>query len=99
MLQKDRASAARVLAPKVRGTLVLESVFQHEPIDFFVLMSSVSSHVAPAGQVDYTAANAFLDAFAKSRSHRTVLAYISIQWPRWTDVGMMAAGFQSSLRR
>jgi acyl transferase domain-containing protein len=92
MLQKDRASAARVLAPKVRGTLVLESVFQHEPIDFFLLMSSLSSHVAPAGQVDYTAANVFLDAFAKSRSIGGPRV-VSIQWPRWTDVGMMAMDF------
>ena len=87
LLQKDRTNAAQVLAPKVRGTLVLESVFEHEPIDFFILMSSVSSHLAPAGQVDYTAANAFLDAFARSRS-RDRARYVSIQWPRWTDVGM-----------
>src|SRR5271156_328161 len=52
-------------------------------------MSSVSSHLAPAGQVDYTAANAFLDAFAKSRSQQGV-RFVSIQWPRWTDVGMAA---------
>ncbi len=89
MLQKDRASAARVLAPKVRGTLVIESVFQQEPIDFFLLMSSVSSHIAPAGQVDYTAANSFMDAFAACRSQQGA-RYVSIQWPRWTDVGMAA---------
>ena len=34
LLQKDRTSAARALAPKVRGTLVLESVFQQDSIDF-----------------------------------------------------------------
>ncbi len=89
LLQKDRTNAARVLAPKVRGTLVLESVFQPDPIEFFILMSSVSSHLAPAGQVDYAAANAFLDSFALSRSQRSVRC-ISIQWPRWTDVGMAA---------
>jgi thioesterase domain-containing protein/aryl carrier-like protein len=88
-LQKDRESAARVLAPKVRGTLVLESVFQLDSIDFFILMSSVSSHLAPAGQVDYTAANAFLDSFAKSRLQQSP-RYISIHWPRWADVGMAA---------
>jgi acyl transferase domain-containing protein/thioesterase domain-containing protein len=90
LLQKDRASAARVLAPKVRGTLVLESAYLRDPIDFQILMSSVSSHLAPAGQIDYTAANAFLDAWAKygSTASRRV---VSIQWPRWTDVGMMAS--------
>ena len=79
MLQKDRASAAHVLAPKVRGTLVLESVFQQDALDFFILMSSVSSQLAPAGQVDYAAANAFLDAFAKSRSADDS-RFVSIQW-------------------
>ncbi len=92
MLQKDRASAAHVLAPKVRGTLVLESVFQQDAVDFFILMSSVSSQLAPAGQVDYAAANAFLDAFARSRSAGGS-RFVSIQWPRWTDVGMVALEF------
>ena len=89
LLEKDRIGAARVLAPKVRGTLVLESVFQHDPIDFFIMTSSVSSIVAPAGQLDYAAANAFLDSFAKSRSQERT-RYFSIQWPRWTDIGMAA---------
>ena len=93
LLQKDRTSAARVLAPKVRGTLVLDSAFQQDSIDFFVLMSSVSSHSTPAGQIDYVAANAFLDSFARSKSQNGT-RYISIQWPRWTDVGM-AADFNS----
>ena len=89
LLEKDRASAARVLASKVRGTLVLESVFQQDPVEFFFLMSSVSSHLGPAGQVDYAAANAFLDAFARSRTLQGS-RFVSIQWPRWTDVGMAA---------
>jgi acyl transferase domain-containing protein/thioesterase domain-containing protein/acyl carrier protein len=87
LLEKDRTSAARVLAPKVRGTLVLESVFKQEAIDFFILMSSVSSHLTPAGQIDYAAANAFLDSFARFKSQKGS-RYTSIQWPRWTDVGM-----------
>ena len=89
ILEKDRASADRVLAPKVRGAYVLESVCAEEPFDFFILMSSVSSRVAPAGQVDYAAANAFLDAFAQYRSLRDP-RFASIQWPRWTDTGMAA---------
>ena len=88
LLQKTRASAALVLAPKVRGTLVLESVFRKDPLDFFFLMSSVSSHVTPAGQIDYAAANAFLDAFASQSP--TGPRVVSIQWPRWTDAGMAA---------
>jgi acyl transferase domain-containing protein/thioesterase domain-containing protein/acyl carrier protein len=89
LLQKDRTTSARVLAPKVRGTLVLESLLRQDPIEFVILMSSVSSHLAPAGQVDYVAANAFLDAFAASQAQQ-ITRYVSIKWPRWTDVGMAA---------
>jgi thioesterase domain-containing protein/NAD(P)-dependent dehydrogenase (short-subunit alcohol dehydrogenase family)/acyl carrier protein len=79
---KTRESAARVLAPKVRGTLVLDEVLNGKQLDFLVLFSSISAVLPPAGQVDYAAANAFLDAFAASRQNTT-----SINWGRW-NVGM-----------
>ena len=60
---------------------------QDMPLDFFVLFSSVSSLLAPAGQVDYAAANAFLDAFAVSRRDARVVA---IGWGPWSGVGMAA---------
>lgn len=89
ILGKDRASAARVLAPKVRGMYVLESVCANEPLDFFILMSSVSAQVAPAGQIDYAGANAVLDCFAQSRAAEAKRV-VAIDWPRWRDVGMAA---------
>ena len=67
---KTQESALGVLAPKVKGTLILDELLQKEPLDFFVLFSSVSSILGLEGQVDYTAANAFLDAFASYRSAR-----------------------------
>jgi acyl transferase domain-containing protein/thioesterase domain-containing protein len=91
ILKKDTEGASRVLAPKVRGTLVLDSVLRNEPLDFFLLMSSVSSRLAPAGQVDYAAGNAFLDAFAQARSRGGKRRVTSIGWPRWREVGMAAA--------
>ncbi|MGC2270045.1 MAG: SDR family NAD(P)-dependent oxidoreductase [Candidatus Acidiferrales bacterium] len=87
LLVKTRESAARVLAPKIKGTLVLTEVLQDTPLDFFALFSSVSSLFPPAGQVDYAAANAFLDAFARSRRDLPVVA---INWGRWREVGLGA---------
>jgi acyl transferase domain-containing protein/thioesterase domain-containing protein/acyl carrier protein len=88
---KSRESAARVLAPKVHGTLVLHEALQelkeHIKLDFFALFSSISSVQAPAGQVDYVAANSFLDAFAAGRRDPSVIA---INWGAWRDVGMAA---------
>ena len=94
-LTKSRESAARVLDPKVRGTLVLSEVLdelvdgaKHDsPLDFIALFSSVSSMLRTAGQVDYAASNAFLDAFAASRRDARVVA---INWGPWRDVGMAA---------
>jgi acyl transferase domain-containing protein len=90
ILTKTAESAAQVLAPKVRGTQVIERVFAGETLDFMLLCSSVSSIIAPAGQVDYTAANAFLDAFAQTRSRTAAYPVIALQFPRWRDVGMAA---------
>jgi len=85
---KEREEAAKVLRAKVRGTLVLESVLvpvvADAPLDLWVLCSSLAAVVGGIGQVDYCAANAFLDAFAAAR-RAPVLA---IDWDRWREVGM-----------
>jgi acyl transferase domain-containing protein/thioesterase domain-containing protein len=97
LLTKSSADAESVLAPKVRGTLVLEHVLDGEPLEFFILCSSVSSIIAPPGQVDYAAANAFLDAFAEAKSSSAPYPFIALQFPRWSDVGMAAdATFEST---
>jgi len=85
-MYKTAESASRVLAPKVRGALVLEEVLRDSPLSCFVLFSSVSSIFAPAGQVDYAAANAFLDSFALSRQGPV----LAIDWGLWREVGMGA---------
>ncbi len=96
--------AARALDPKVKGTLVLDEVMRElrsgalektQP-DFFALFSSVSSILAPAGQVDYAAANAFLDSYAVSRTDERVVA---INWGPWRDVGMAANVVIASVAR
>ncbi|HWE31640.1 MAG TPA: KR domain-containing protein, partial [Polyangia bacterium] len=60
-------------------------------LDFFILFSSLSTVVGRMGQVDYTAANAYLDAFAHERRLRTGQPTIAIDWGAWEEVGMAAA--------
>ncbi len=67
MVAKDAADMEDVLAPKVYGTLVLEESVADQDLDLFVVFSSTSTVTAPLGQVDYVAANAFLNAFAEAR--------------------------------
>lgn len=96
MLAKTVESAELVLAPKLVGTMVLAEALAEEQIDSFVLFSSTSSDTAPAGQADYVAANAFLNAFAESQAHRTDRKTIAVHWGIWNQVGMAARSIAES---
>ena len=93
---KTREAARAVLAPKLQGTLALESaigaVQADEPLDFLVLCSSTIALLGGFGQVDYCAANNFLDAFAHSRFRPSGAASgtytAALDWGAWSDVGM-----------
>ncbi len=80
-------TAARVLAPKVKGTLVLDALLKDEELDFLVLCSSLNSLEGSLGQADYCGANAFLDAYAHSQAD-TGRFVTSINWDAWQEVGM-----------
>src|SRR5690606_24564698 len=64
MIGKRQDDIDAVFSPKVYGTMVLLEALGDRPLDFVVLFSSTSVATAPAGQVDYVAANAFLNATA-----------------------------------
>jgi acyl transferase domain-containing protein/acyl carrier protein len=85
---KTNEEVERVFAPKVRGTLQLDRLFAGRPLDFFLLCSSVASVTGALGQIDYSAANAFLDAFAHFRTRRDATFTASINFPAWSEVGM-----------
>jgi NAD(P)-dependent dehydrogenase (short-subunit alcohol dehydrogenase family)/acyl carrier protein len=85
---RTRDAAESVLGPKVAGTLLLESLTEGEPLDFFVLCSSVNAIFGGIGAVDYCAACAFQDALAVSRGARNRGRMISIGWDAWREAGM-----------
>ena len=64
-------------------------ISQHSP-GFLVLVSSLAGVVGRPGQVDYCAANAFLDAFAREHGTRTGIHTVAIDWGEWRGVGMAA---------
>jgi NAD(P)-dependent dehydrogenase (short-subunit alcohol dehydrogenase family)/acyl carrier protein len=94
---KMPAVAAGVLAPKVKGTLVLEAVLKDLRLDFIVLCSSLAALTAEVGQVDYCAANTFLDSFAFYHTAQRRVQTISINWDTWQEVGM-AVNMQKTYR-
>jgi acyl transferase domain-containing protein/acyl carrier protein len=87
--QQDADRFARVFAPKVNGGWLLDRLTRCDPLDWFVMFSSVAAILGSAGQTNYSAANAFLDLLARERSNRG-LPGLSINWGAWTGVGVAA---------
>ena len=89
LVNLDRGRMERVLAPKLAGTWNLHRQTAARPLDFFVLFSSLSSVFGHAGQGNYAAANAFLDAMAWYR--RAIgLPALTINWGHLGEVGYLA---------
>jgi phthiocerol/phenolphthiocerol synthesis type-I polyketide synthase E len=94
MEARSREDAAAVLAPKVRGTLVLERVLADDPPELLLLCSSLSALSGAFGLADHCAANAFLDAFAQSRAGRRRPFTLAVGWDTWLEVGQAARAAQ-----
>ncbi|MCR9093706.1 MAG: SDR family NAD(P)-dependent oxidoreductase [bacterium] len=92
---KVDADIERVFGPKIHGTQVLDGLLEEAGVELFVLYSSTSAITAPPGQVDYVAANAFLDAFAQSRRDHPTRT-LAINWGIWNEVGLAASTFGSN---
>lgn len=93
IVNKKGDEFARVLAPKLNGTLYLDEATRDLDLDFFMLFSSVMSETGNAGQADYACANGFLDQYAAYRN--TLVANgkrhghtVAIDWPLWQHGGM-----------
>ncbi len=86
---KTREMAQPVLSCKVQGTLVLDELLDQDPLDFFVLFSSIISIIGEFGQVDYCGANAFLNAFAQSKAVQGDARVVAINWDGWQEAGMI----------
>lgn len=86
---KSMTEIENVFAPKLHGTRVLEDVFPDGDVDWLVLFSSSSTATAPTGQVDYVAANEYLNAYARSRAGDKTRV-LAIGWGIWADTGMAA---------
>ncbi|KAA8785738.1 acyl transferase domain-containing protein/acyl carrier protein [Paenibacillus sp. 4624] len=87
LYQMKQHDFINVLRPKVLGGWNLHEQFKDDPLDFFILFSSVASIVVMSGQANYSAGNSFLDALAHYRRARGMHG-LSINWGPWLESGM-----------
>lgn len=76
VLDMDLETYQAVTRPRVQGTWNLHNALVDQPLDFFVLFSSVCGMVGYYGQANYAASNTFLDAFVQYRHDRDLAASV-----------------------
>ncbi|MCX8131980.1 MAG: SDR family NAD(P)-dependent oxidoreductase [Clostridia bacterium] len=93
IIKKTGEEVREVMAPKTAGLVNLDEASRDMSLDFFILFSSAAGAMGNPGQADYSAANAFMDAYAGYRNSLVLSGQrkgrtVSLNWPLWKEGGM-----------
>ncbi|SIS53454.1 Acyl transferase domain-containing protein [Roseivivax lentus] len=83
------ADVEEIFTPKLHGTDVIDRLFSGGRAQWIAHFSSVSTMAAAAGQLDYVAANEYLNALAEARADDATRT-VAINWGIWAEAGMAA---------
>lgn len=87
LASQSKKRLSEVYAPKLTGLRHLLEVLRADKLEFAWLYSSLVGLYGGAGQINYAAANAALDAQARGLRARGIAA-TSVSWGPWSGVGM-----------
>lgn len=104
IIRKNGDAFKRVITPKSKGTVNLDVATQHQPLDLFVLFSSVTGILGNMGQCDYAFGNSFEDYFSHYRNNLAEQGKrsgksVSINWPYWKEGGMVLTEKEEAVLR
>ena len=93
LLFRSLEEAREIVSAKILGTTRLDEATRADPLDFFVLFSSLASVTGPVGASDYAYANRYTDLFAAYRNSLASRGLrrgstLTMSWPMWSDGGM-----------
>jgi NAD(P)-dependent dehydrogenase (short-subunit alcohol dehydrogenase family)/acyl carrier protein len=89
LFQLDAARFERALRPKLDGAVNLDRLTRDDPVELFLLYSSITTTFGNPGQANYVAANAAIEAVAERR-HAEGLPALAVQWGPIGDAGYLA---------
>lgn len=89
--RKSIEAARHVLTPKLAGAQAIAALGERCCAAFVLYFSSLSAQMGVSGQVDYTAANAALDAFAmRADAVGMQTRHVALAFSIWREAGMAA---------
>lgn len=96
--EKNIDEIEKVLAPKVAGIKILDEVSSNTKLDYFIVLSSIAGTLGNVGQIDYAAANGYMDSYITDRAKKVENGLrfgksLSINWPLWESGGMQIDDF------
>lgn len=87
LMDMDWNAFETVLRPKIDGAINLYQAVKDKPLDFFMMLSSITSVVGNMGQVNYAVANYFLNQFAGYLRLNRQPGF-ALCWGPWSEGGM-----------
>jgi acyl transferase domain-containing protein len=86
-------------ASKAYGVLELDAALAGRDLDFVLLMSSLAAVLGGLGFAAYSAANAFMDSFARRQAARSGTPWVSVDWDSWrlSDTRAAVPGFGATV--
>ena len=78
----DNTELRQLLDSKCRGIVVLEQILQERQLDFYIILSSLSSVLGGVGLAAYSAVNIFMDTLAHRHNQTHALPWSIVNWDR-----------------